>query len=278
LRIRITDELLLLNLSVIVLIFAITFSPSNILRIILGLPFIFFFPGYALVATLFPRRGRIGGVQRVALGFGVSIAVVTIIGLFLNYTPWGIKLESVLWTIGSFTVIMAVIAWLRRKRLPEGERFGIEFTLALVGWRKGIQSRVLSVILVLAVLSALGIMGYAVTKPKVGQKFTEFYILGSHGMITDYPKELEVGEESVVPIGIVNHEYETASYRVEVRINGTKNSELGPVVLEQGEECIQEVSFTPEIAGEKQRVELFLYKNGEPEPYLEALRMLVNVK
>ena len=276
-RIRIADELLPLNLLVVVLILAIILFPSNILRIIMGLPFIFFFPGYTLVAALFPRREGVGGAQRIALGFGLSIAVIAVIGLILNYIPWGIKLESVLWTAGSFTVITSVIAWLRRKRLPESDRFGIEVTMMLFGRGKGIQGRVLSVILVLAVLGALGMMVYAITAPKAGQKFTEFYILGSEGMITDYSKELEVGEESVIPIGIVNREYETASYQVEVRINGTKNSEVGPVVLEHGEEWIQEVSFTPVIAGERQRVEILLYKNGELEPYLEALHLLVNV-
>lgn len=51
-------------------------------------------------------------------------------------------------------------------------------------------------------LGVLGIMGYAIVKPKLGQKFTEFYILGLGGMIADYPKELKVGEIGVVPIVI----------------------------------------------------------------------------
>ena len=40
----------------------------------------------------------------------------------------------------------------------------------------------------------------------------------------------------VVTIGIANPEYETVSYRIEVRINGAKNNEVGPIVLENGEE------------------------------------------
>ncbi len=277
-RIRITDELLLLNLLVIVLILAIIFFPSNILRIILGLPFIFFFPGYALVAALFPRRGGLGSVRRVAFGFGLSIAVVTVIGLIINSTTWGISLESILWTIGSFTIIMTVVAWLRRKRLPEGERFGIEFTMVLFNWGKGIQSRVLSIILVLAVLGVLGVVSYAIAKPKVGQKFTEFYILGSEDRDADYPETLNTGQEGNVTIGIVNHEYQDVSYRVEVLLNGIKDDEVGPVRLEQDEKYEETVTFTLYQAGNNQKIEFLLYKNGDTEPYLEPLRLWIDVK
>lgn len=278
LRIRIRNELLPLILLVILLIAAITFSPSNILRIILGLPFVLLFPGYTLMAALFPRRERLDNIERVALSVGMSIAVVTLIGLILNFTPWGIKLDSLLWFIASFTFIMAVIAWLKRKKVPVEERFSIAFTLALAGRETGTQTKVLSVILVLTVLSVLGITGYVIATPKLSQKFTEFYILGSEGKTIDYPQELKLGERGIVTIGIVNHEYKKVSYRVEVRINGTKNNELEPVVLKNDEEWMQEVSFAPEIAGEKQEVEFLLYKNGEIEPYLEALRLWLDVK
>lgn len=277
-RIKIRNELLLLVLLVIVLLLAITFFPSNILRIILGLPFVLFFPGYTLMAALFPRKGRMGGIERLALSFGLSIAVVPLIGLILNSTPWGIGLESILWSTASLIIIMSGIAWIKRRRLLENERFIISFRLALDGWGIGIQNRVLSVILALAVVGALGIMGYVLATPKIGQKFTEFYILRLEGMTTDYPKELKVGVEGIVTIGIVNHEYETVSYRVEVRINGVKNNEVEPIVLENDEEWTQDVSFVPQVPGEKQKLELLLYKNGEPKPYFEPLRLWLDVE
>ncbi|WP_048077056.1 DUF1616 domain-containing protein, partial [Halorubrum sp. AJ67] len=37
-----------------------------------------------------PDRSGIDGIERVALSFGLSIAVVPLIGLVLNFTPWGI--------------------------------------------------------------------------------------------------------------------------------------------------------------------------------------------
>jgi uncharacterized membrane protein len=34
-------------------------------RIILGLPLVLFLPGYVLIAMLFPRKGDLGGIERI---------------------------------------------------------------------------------------------------------------------------------------------------------------------------------------------------------------------
>ena len=67
--IRVKNELIPLNLLVIVLVTVIILFPSNILRIILGLPFLLFFPGYTLVAALFTRKEGMSSIERVALSF-----------------------------------------------------------------------------------------------------------------------------------------------------------------------------------------------------------------
>jgi len=48
------------------------------------------------MAALFIKKEGIGGIAKIALSFGLSIAVVPIIGLILNYTPWGIRIEPAL--------------------------------------------------------------------------------------------------------------------------------------------------------------------------------------
>jgi len=277
LRIRIGNGLLPLNLLVWLLIVAIIFLPSNVLRIILGLPFILFFPGYALMAALFPKKEGIGSIERLTLSLAMSFVTVSLIGLIFNYTPWGIRLEPMLYSIASFIFITSVIAWFRRRRLLWEERFGIEFHLVLPSWRIGIGDKALSIILVLAILGALGVAGYVIATPKAEDKFTDFYILGLQEQAADYPKELRVGEEGRVIVGIANHEYETVSYRIEVRINGTRNNEVKPIVLEHNEKWEEIVSFSLSEPGEDQKVEFFLYKNGEVEPCFKPLHLWVDV-
>jgi len=92
-------------------------------RIILGLLLVLFLPGYSLIAALFPGKDDLDGIERIALSFGLSIAVVPLLGLALNYRPFGIRLVPILVVLSAFTVSLAVIAGVRMQGLPEGERF-----------------------------------------------------------------------------------------------------------------------------------------------------------
>ncbi len=276
-RIRVGNELLLLNLLVALLIIIIIFLPPNIFRIILGTLFVLFSPGYALMATLFPRKGQIGGVERTALSFGMSIAVVPLLGLILHYTPWGIRLESILCSVASFILITSIIAHFRRNRLPREERFGAEFHVALPSGGVSIWDKTLSIFLLLAILGAFGTVGYIIAVPKVGESFSELYILGLEGKAVNYPTELKVGEEARVIVGIINHEHKVVSYRVEVRADDEKRNEVGPVVLEHDEQWEGEVGFVLEKVKDNQRVEFLLYKEGQNEVY-QSLHLWLTVR
>ncbi|PKL59145.1 MAG: hypothetical protein CVV33_09340, partial [Methanomicrobiales archaeon HGW-Methanomicrobiales-4] len=79
-------------------------------RVVFALPVVLFIPGYALIAALFPGNEEIDIIERVALSFGLSIAVVPLIGLGLNYTPFGIRLDPIVTSLAIFTIAMVMIA------------------------------------------------------------------------------------------------------------------------------------------------------------------------
>ncbi len=273
------DELLLLTGLVILLILIITVFPSSVLRVIVGLPFLLFFPGYTLTATLFPRKSNLSSIERVALSFGLSIVVVPLIGLFLNFTPWGIRLYPMLISIATFILSTSAISWYRRCKLADVERFAISFNLSLPSWRgQNTVDKVLSIVLVLAVLGAIGTIGQTLIKPKAGDNLTEFYIMDIEGKAANYPKQLVVGQEGKVILGIANSEHKVMSYRVEVMINRVVNNDIGEITLEHNEKWEQVVSFIPQKAGEKQRVEFVLYKGGEVDPWLDPLNLWIDVR
>ena len=279
-------DLWLIGIVTILLIVVIAFSPSTIARIILGLPFLLFFPGYTLIAALFHKKGSLGGVERLALSFGLSIAVVPLIGFILNYTPWGIRLYPILISLAVFILATSGVAWYRRGRLAPEEGFRVPFNIRLPSWRgQSVMDKVLSVVLVVAIVGAIGTLGYVVATPKVGEKFTEFYILGPEGKAANYTTELKVGEEGRVILGIVNHEQERVSYKVEIWIDGEKaklraggeDRDEIRVELEHEGKWEKEVGFVPQKAGEEQKVEFVLYKDGEPY-FEEPLYLWVDVE
>jgi len=274
--IRLKNELPLICILVILLIIIITFFQSGVLRIILGLPFLLFFPGYTLVAVLFPKRSALDSIERVALSFALSIAVTACIGIILNYTMWGVRLYPILISLTTFVLVTSIIAWVRRRRLDEGEKLTISFSLSLRSWRgQNRLDKILSVILIAAILGAAGTTGYVIATPGEEERFTEFYVLGPEGKAEGYPEELAVGGTATVIVGIVNHEHEDVSYRLELKIGGNKHSEITQIALGQEEKWEQKVSITLGTVGEKQMVEFVLYKNGEP---YRQLRLWVNVR
>ncbi len=277
-RVRVGNGVVPLNLLVWLLIATILFFPSNVLSIILGVPFVVFFPGYALTAALFPKRGGMAATERVALSFGASIAVVPLIGLILNWTPWGISLESILSSIASFTFIISVLAWYRWRRLPVSERLSIEFRMRIQDWGGSVWSKALSAILKLAILGVFTTVVYVIAVPKTGEPFTEFYVLGLEGSTRDYPKTVAVHTEGLVIVGIGNNEYGTVSYRVEVTIDNELNNEIGPIVVDNEGTWEGEVAFIPQTVGEHQRVEFVLYADGQAEPLFEPIRLWIDVE
>jgi uncharacterized membrane protein len=53
---------------------------------------------------------NLDNIERIALSLGMSIALVPIIGLFLNYTPWGIRLTPIVLSLLALTIYFATAA------------------------------------------------------------------------------------------------------------------------------------------------------------------------
>jgi len=257
-------EILIAVGAITLLLFPVVAFTTGPLRIALGLPFVLFFPGYALLSALFPRRDNLDRIERLALSFGLSIAIVPLIGLILNYTPWGIKLYPILISVSLFIIVTAAVAYYRQWKLPEADSLRFAFGIHLPHWLGMTKlNKILSISLIVAILAAIGCLGYVIATPKQGEKFTEFYILGLGGKAQDYPKEAIAGQPMYLIMGIVNHEHQTISYRVEIKTNGEIIKQLTIGSLEYEQKWEGTISFTSRTPGEKQNFEFYLYKNDE---------------
>jgi uncharacterized membrane protein len=327
-KIKIINGILIIDILTIALVLAIIFIPSSSARIVLALPFLLFFPGYTLIEGLFGGRisrrptgqdadqeppdekqgltrnssGSANNLEKLVLGFGLSIAITALIGLGLNYTPWGIRLEPVLYSLTIFILIMSCIALLRRYR--SGVHTGLisEFNLRSSGWEGNLLIKTLSIIVVVAIIGAVGVLFYSTSSSNIGEKYTEFYLLGQGGKAKDYPAEFIMKQGQVITVnpgtgvtssdngkvivGITNHEEKETVYSLTVMIegqpvkilyNGDSNTQVTGIRLQQGEKWEQEVGFAPLHVGDNQIVEFLLFKDGGQAPYQE-LHLWVNVK
>ena len=247
-------------------------------RIVVGLVFVLFSPGYALITALFPMKAPLGTVERIALSFGLSIAVVPLIVYILNYTPWGIRLNPILFCITLFIVITSLVALYRRWRVPKLLRFEPHLRVklpTLLGWSR-MEKAFLGMLLISMIVAVVAV-AYVVDTHHVGESFTEFYIVGPEGMAEDYPQDLAPGEEGTITLVIVNHEHQVTDYFMEIEIDGEKVQEIGPISLVHGQKWEAPVTFAPNKAGEHQKVEFLLHKINEGEAY-QKLHLWLDVK
>lgn len=102
-------------------------NPFGFVRVFLGLVFVIVVPGYSLVRVLISNRlvkfGKTTSTNQLtvfSLAVVLSIAVVSMVGLVLDYTPWGINLGTLVFSLSAFTGFFATIAIiLENKNLNE---------------------------------------------------------------------------------------------------------------------------------------------------------------
>ena len=290
-----SDLLAAAALSLAMLLFTLTpLSGLPVVRIPLGLLMVLFVPGYTLIAALFPGEADLDGIERVALSFGLSIAVVPLIGLGLNYTPWGIRLTPVVVSLALFTLLMSAAAYWRRSSLPEDERFSLRLRESAQGWmaellqeNRSRLDRALTIILVLSIIASIAALVYVIVTPKQGEKFTEFYILGPGGKACDYPTSVISGSSSTVIVGVVNHEYAPVNYTMRIVLNSTVDGEQPHteemliashnLTLAHNESWERPVNYTLNRTGDFQKLQFLLYREGNFTGPYRDLHIWVNV-
>jgi hypothetical protein len=98
-------------------------SPIIYVRSTLGVVFVLFLPGFAFMNAMFPARtsartdeSGMGMVEYVALSLVMSLALTAIMGLIMNYSPWGVNLSSVFFSLLGLTLAFATVAIFRVHR------------------------------------------------------------------------------------------------------------------------------------------------------------------
>lgn len=270
-------------------------------RLALGLVAILFAPGYALVAALFPTEGggtgvfagekdsnplgvgKISTVERLVLSVGLSVCLVPLIGLGLSYTPGGIRPSILTGTIGAMTMVLTLVAAVRRHRAPPRERFhprilgSVLDVIARIKTPGGRSN--LNVLLVIGLVVAGSGIGFAALEADRGEQFTEFYLLTEdpetgEAIAGEYPDEIVRGEAETIHVGITNNEGETRNYTVIVllqrfneqrEIQEVERLDAYTVTVPEGETVEEPHEIRPEMTGEDLRVTYLLYTGSPPE-------------
>lgn len=263
---RDSDLWLILALSIILLL-SITFATTSPIRLVLGIPFVLLFPGYLLVAMLWPKKTELDDLERLALSFGLSIAVVVLIGLALAWpTSIGLTENTASVSIFGYIVLSTLIAWYRRIKTPEAERFSVTLEFKLPSFKSEEDKVFYSMIIVAFLIGALA-LSYIAFIPKSYDEYSEFYILDTNGTTENYPRALAAGENGTVLIGVRSHERSQTEFIVVIRLvneTGARENETlrnYTFPLDDGTEWEQKFEFNISRPGHYQ-LKFVLYKDA----------------
>ncbi len=88
-------------------------------RWVFGSIFVLFLPGFLTVEALFPDPRELDNIERLALSMGLSLAITPLIGLLLNYTPWGIRLNPTVVSLSMYSLFISIVAAYRKFKVNQ---------------------------------------------------------------------------------------------------------------------------------------------------------------
>lgn len=284
----------LIVIAVLSLLTAVLVWQSVLPRVagwILGVPFLLFYPGYAVVAAVFPEHSRRidatevrpqeppSPLARVTLSLAVSPVIVAVVATALSPLR-AIELGPVLLGVTLVTLALLSVAGIRRLQLPVHLRAGYSLSGLRSALAAGVPGNsVQSLAFVIAALALVSVSIAAVAIPPAGEAYTETYLLTEDDgeFVADgLPTDADPGETAQFHVGIENHENEPVEYEAvtvlqEVDGSGEVTSQTRAdgfsVSLGDDEEAIERQSFTAAAAGsdERLRVQVLVFEGSAPE-------------
>lgn len=258
------------------------------LSLLVGVPFLTFLPGYALVSAVLPDHpaeessatlGRThdagpGWAVRIALSVLSSALLVGVVGVLLAWT-WTVSLVPAVLTVAAITLAGVVVAGVRRIDRPAEYRATPLSTdvpeLLPAGSTAQRTSLVVAVVALVAAAALAGVV------PAQGESYSESYILTENDsgelVAEDYPTTFVAGEGHSLSLALANHEHETVTYEVVVlsqavaedgSVTDAEQVDRFAVELEHGERTVADRQIAPTETGEERRLVFHVYENTDP--------------
>lgn len=274
---KIPFDIMIILLWLFVWLIIILSDKNGMVRVILGIPIVLFIPGYILTCIISPKRD-LGWIERIAMSLAMSLVAVSIIGIILNFTI-GLYLNSIIASLYIFIGAMVPITIYIRGKIRPDDIFSVSLDVAYknindIFSANNVKDGILTGILILSIIVFVGVSYFAVVTPKIGERFTEFYILSNTGD-DDHLTNLNINNSYDYLLGITNHEYRKVNYTIKVVLN---NNVLASedLVLNHDDTWENNVTFSPYYEGKDMKFEFWLYKDHNfTEPYRE-LHLWVN--
>lgn len=210
------DELfLILTIAAVVVLRTQVAVAVPVPRAVVAIPFVLLLPGYMITAAFFPRR-ELAAAERLLFTVSLSLVLVTLSGLLLGASPWGLQPDK--WTgILSGLMLLGAIAALVRGH----DDFSIAAVPAAI--KLTLRQGLLMGLAAMIVFVALRVARTPATQHGL-EGYTMFWLLPAGPTKPDEAR-----------LGITNMEFTSVKYRLDFEMTGHSLYERPFLELEPGE-------------------------------------------
>lgn len=286
-RYVISDFMIILVVLAVLLVTNILDGPAAV-RIPVGVITVLVLPGYAITAALFPRKlqqpdesslrvqsqqGGITFIERAALSVGVSLAVVALAGIGLDWLFGQITAPILLDGVLGIIVVSVGTGVFCRRQVPDGQQYAPSVSLSRA--RRLTRLDGLSVLLAVSVLFAGGAVAFAAMGTENSEALTELYFVADADD-EEYPTTFAPGTAQEVSLEVGNLEGKTMTYSVVGELQQVERQNQTVLVTDRmeiyreqltvgdGETVRIDTSVEPNTAAGTYRLIYLLYRGDAP--------------
>lgn len=302
----------------------VTLGIGGPIQVLAGALLVLFLPGYAVSTLLFPasestrsisdpspmnrnRSWYVGGndgdgptraglpfLERIAFGFGLSVAFVPVFALLLNVALFDYQQMAIVGIATGTAAVATLLGAIRRARTPDKTRYVLPLRTAAVEARTALGgsngNRAVNAALLCAVVLAVGAVTFSLAAPADGSQFTQVSLLTEQddGSLTagNYPEQFTNGTSSELVLLVENHEQEQTKYTAVAelqRVEGDTVVERDELkresqTLAAGQSWQYGHRITPTMQGEDLQLVYYVYRGDAPaNPDEESAYRTVNI-
>jgi uncharacterized membrane protein len=228
-------------------------SAIPVIRLIGAMPLVLFLPGYTITTAAFTRRS-LGIPERLLFSLGISLCVVVLTGLALQWTSWGLQAGTWAIVLAGIVVCATAITW-RRRRNQSTEASPLKIHLHL-----RFQDGLLLGLAILVCVAAIGLARMP-TPPKGVSGYTLLWMIpAADGNANDYR------------LGVNSMEFSTTAFRLEVMVDNQVIREWPDLKFAPGESWETSIVLQDNRAGAGS-VEAMLYRLDNPDVIYRQVKL-----
>ncbi len=251
---------LAVGLASLAIVAALPASSTNFVRVAVAIGAVLVAPGYLSLAALYPHPEEVMLHERAVLAFGFSLALVSLVALALNFSPWGIRPIPFMSALGLWDATACGVTVLRRR--------GRAWIGRGVSGPAATPPRVNRIVLPAVSLGA-AVLGAAAVVAVLGtprqEQFTEFYLRSPTG---SFPlPSLVLADAISVRLTVANREGSVQRYRIEPVLGERRLPTIEVGDLRDGAVWERVLSFEKNGATGRTTLRFNLYRGIEVEPY-----------